>query len=105
MLHRSLERHLAGARDLALSVLIGCALSACSGSIEGDPSTAPGGGGNSTAAAGGNNPAGSAGAGAANGGNGGSNGGTGAVGNEPGDPRIAQRIWRLSPEQLNQAIE
>jgi hypothetical protein len=35
---------------------------------------------------------------------GGGNGGTGAVGNEPGDPRIAQRIWRLSPEQLNAEI-
>lgn len=106
MLHRSLERHLAGARDLALSVLIGCALSACSGSIEGDPSTAPGGGSNGTAAAGGNNPAGGGGgAGGANGGNGGGSGGSGGVGNEPGDPRIAQRIWRLSPEQLNQSIE
>jgi hypothetical protein len=101
MLHPSLERHLARARTAALSVLLGCAAGACSGSIEGDPSASPTGGG---AATGGNNPAGGGGgAGAANGGNGG-NGGGGAVGDEPGDPRIAQRIWRLSPEQLDREI-
>jgi hypothetical protein len=102
MQHWSVERHLARARVAALSVLIGCASSACSGSIEGDPNAAPG-GANGTAATGGTSPTGGGGAGASNGGNGG-NGGTGAVGNEPGDPRIAQRVWRLSPEQLNQEI-
>jgi len=94
----------AAARNLALSVLIGLSLSACSGSIESDPDADP----NSPtggAATGGANPAGGGGTAANSGGGGNSgNGGTGAVGSVPGDPRIAQRIWRLSPEQLNQEI-
>ena len=81
-------------------MLLGLVLSACTGSIEPGEGTGPG-APQGTAATGANNPAGGGGAGAGNSGH----GGAGAIGSEPGDPRIAQRIWRLSPEQLNKEVE
>lgn len=83
---------------LVLSALAGCALGACSGEIKyagpggGDPlspaTSNKGLGGGSTP---GSTP--------------GSGPGSGApVGSNPADPRIAQRIWRLSPDQFNAEI-
>jgi hypothetical protein len=64
-----------------------CALVACTGTIEsasGDGSGAHGNGG------GGNNS--------------GLTGDPSKVGSDPADPRIAKRIWRLSPTELNQEV-
>ncbi|MDB4990784.1 MAG: hypothetical protein JWN04_5962 [Myxococcaceae bacterium] len=69
---------------LALGLVVGCSLFACTGSIE-----APSDGQGSGAGIGGAGPG---------------VGATGAVGSDPTDPRIAQRIWRLSPTELNQEI-
>ncbi len=60
-------------------MVVGCSLLGCTGSIEA--------------------PIGSDGLGMAA-----EPGSRGAVGNDPADPRIAQRIWRLSPAQLNQEV-
>lgn len=75
-------------------VLAGCTVAACSGDIS--ASNGPRGGDPFV-----NGPNGGSGSGAGPG----SGPGSGAVGAKPGDPRIAQRIWRLSSEQFNAEIE
>lgn len=69
---------------LTLGMVVACSLFACTGSIEA--------------------PLDGHGPGPGNGGAGPGVGGTGAVANNPADPRIAQRIWRLSPTELNQEV-
>src|SRR5262245_14787064 len=91
----------------AVLMLVGT-LAACSGDIE--PGKAPGGGkpfvpgpGGSAFAGNGSGPnasgAGGSGAKPGTGPNG------GPVGTDPGDPRIAQRIWRLTPAQFNDEVK
>jgi hypothetical protein len=82
-------------RRLITGVCLSALLAACSGSIKGSgpegPDGLPGNFG-----------------GAANGGGGAAastGGGAGGIGADPADPRIAQRIWRLSPAQLNSEIK
>lgn len=81
-----------------LWLLAGCTVAACSGSIE--SSKGPGGGDPLV-----NGPNGSAGSGAGSGPGSGTSGTGSGQGAKPGDPRIAQRIWRLSSEQFNAEIE
>ena len=69
---------------LGLCVVVGCSLSACTGSIE--------------------SPFAGQGPSVGNNGAGPGIGASGAVGSDPADPRIAPRIWRLSPAQLNQEV-
>jgi hypothetical protein len=67
-------------------------LSACSGSITPERGSRGGSGNGGGTGAG---PGGGNGAGGASG---------SPVGSDPGDPRIAQRVWRLSPDQIDREI-
>jgi hypothetical protein len=85
---------------LGLAVVIWIALGACSGSIEdSDPS-------NSGASSADRSGTGGSGSGAPNSGPGSKPGsGSDPVGGDAADPRIAQRIWRLSPAQFNDEVK
>jgi hypothetical protein len=84
----------------AFALGLALALGACSGDIE--RSAAPGGGDPFVPGPGGQlGPNGNGGTGSTPG----TGPGGGPVGTDPDDPRIAQRIWRLSPEQFNDEIE
>src|SRR5690349_4834537 len=83
------------ARVRAAGMLLSGLLMACSGTIE-PGENGPNGPGFHGGAANSGGAATSGGGGASGGGS-----GAGGVGAVPGDPRIAQRVWRLSPEQLN----
>ena len=104
MKHRGVWGSVAPARRVAVGALLGSLLAACSGSIKGDD---PGAGadpdGDGIPGTGSPGVTGGGGSGALSG-TGATNGGTGAVGDAPGDPRIAERIWRISPAQLNTEI-
>jgi hypothetical protein len=91
----------ARARSLVtLGVLCGWVVVGCSGSIaEPDDGSGPGDGTSGSSSGGGGLGASGGGASGVGG-----NGAGGVVGSDPGDPRIAQRIWRLSSAELDREV-